>query len=40
MAIVKINQKYLRKFLQTGDLSKEDLLDFYVGKGLKEKIDK
>jgi len=36
---MEANKEYLEKFLSTGDLSKEDLLNFYMGKGLKKRLE-
>ena len=34
--LMEFNQKYLEKFLQSGTLTKKDLLDFYMGEEVKE----
>ena len=34
---MEFNQRYLKKFLQEGILSKGDLLDFYMGEEVKDK---
>jgi len=34
--LMEFNQKYLEKFLQTGTLTKKDLLDFYMGEEVKD----
>ncbi|OAB75675.1 hypothetical protein [Cochleicola gelatinilyticus] len=36
MLLMDFNQKYLTQFLQTGTLTKKDLLDFYSGEGVKD----
>lgn len=36
MLLMDFNQKYLIQFLQTGTLTKKDLLDFYSGDGVKD----
>lgn len=36
MLLMEFNQKYLTQFLQTGTLTKKDLLDFYMGDEVKE----
>ncbi|MAZ72346.1 MAG: hypothetical protein CMC70_04280 [Flavobacteriaceae bacterium] len=36
MLLMDFNQKYLSQFLQTGTLTKKDLLDFYVGEDVKD----
>ena len=36
MLLMDFNQKYLTQFLQTGTLTKKDLLDFYSGVGVKD----
>lgn len=36
MLLMDFNQKYLTQFLQTGTLTKKDLLDFYSGDGVKD----
>jgi len=33
---MKFNQEYLLKFLKDGNLTKKDLLDFYLGEEVKE----
>ena len=35
--LMEFNQEYLKKFLKSGMLTKEDLLAFYQGKSLKDK---
>lgn len=35
--LAEFNQQYLNKFLQTGTLSKKDLLDFYLSEDVKDK---
>lgn len=37
MLLMEFNQRYLKKFLQEGILSKGDLLDFYMGEEVKDK---
>jgi len=37
IALMQFNQQYLTKFLQDGNLTKKDLLDFYMGEDVKEK---
>jgi hypothetical protein len=37
MLLMEFNQKYLNTFLQTGTLTKKDLLDFYMGEEVKER---
>lgn len=39
MLLMEANQEFLQQFLQTGSLTKEELLFFYQGKGLKEKLE-
>ena len=34
--LMEFNQKYLEKFLQSGTLTKKDLLDFYMGEEVKD----
>ena len=34
---MEFNQEYLKKFLKSGMLTKEDLLAFYQGESLKDK---
>lgn len=36
MLLMDFNQKYLSQFLQTGTLTKKDLLDFYMGEDVKD----
>jgi len=36
MLLMDFNQKYLNQFLQTGTLTKKDLLDFYMGDAVKD----
>jgi len=36
MLLMDFNQKYLTQFLQTGTLTKKDLLDFYMGEEVKD----
>ncbi|MCT4561307.1 MAG: hypothetical protein N4A41_08015 [Crocinitomicaceae bacterium] len=36
--LMEFNQKYLEKFLQSGTLSKKDLLDFYMGEEVKDQF--
>ncbi len=38
MLLMEFNQRYLIKFLSDGQLSKEDLLDFYLGEDVKERF--
>ena len=35
---MEFNYRYLSKFLSDGQLTKEDLLDFYSGEDLKERF--
>ncbi len=35
---MEFNHRYLVKFLMNGQLSKEDLLDFYSGEDVKERF--
>ncbi len=35
--LMEFNQEYLKKFLKSGMLTKEDLLAFYQGESLKDK---
>lgn len=35
--LMEFNQEYLLKFLKDGNLTKKDLLDFYMGEDVKEK---
>ena len=35
--LMEFNQEYLKKFLKSGVLTKEDLLAFYQGESLKDK---
>lgn len=35
--LMEFNQQYLRKFLEDGTLTKKDLLDYYMGDGVKDK---
>jgi len=37
MLLMEFNQRYLAKFLSDGQLSKEDLLNFYSGDDVKER---
>ncbi len=37
MLLMEFNQKYLFQFLETGTLTKKDLLDFYSGEEIKDK---
>ncbi len=37
MLLMEFNQKYLYQFLETGTLTKKDLLDFYSGEEIKDK---
>jgi hypothetical protein len=34
---MEFNQKYLLEFLESGTLTKKDLLDFYSGEGINDK---
>jgi hypothetical protein len=34
--LMEFNQKYLVEFLESGTLTKKDLLDFYSGEGIKD----
>lgn len=36
MLLMEFNQKYLSQFLETGTLTKKDLLDFYMGEEVKD----
>ena len=36
MLLMEFNQKYLNQFLETGTLTKKDLLDFYMGEDIKD----
>ena len=36
MLLMEFNQKYLNQFLETGTLTKKDLLDFYMGEEVKD----
>ncbi|RYC50378.1 hypothetical protein [Flagellimonas olearia] len=38
MLLMEFNQKYLAQFLQTGTLTKKDLLDFYMGDEVKDRF--
>jgi len=38
MLLMEFNQQYLIKFLETGNLTKKDLLDFYMGEDIKDKF--
>lgn len=38
MLLMDFNQKYLTQFLQTGTLTKKDLLDFYMGEDVKDEF--
>lgn len=38
MMLMDFNQKYLTQFLQTGTLTKKDLLDFYMGDAVKDEF--
>lgn len=38
MLLMEFNQQYLIKFLETGTLTKKDLLDFYMGEDIKDKF--
>lgn len=38
MLLMDFNQKYLTQFLQTGTLTKKDLLDFYMGDAVKDEF--
>ena len=38
MLLMDFNQKYLHQFLETGNLSKKDLLDFYSGEEVKDQF--
>ena len=37
LLLMEFNQGYLKRFLQEGTLSKKDMLDFYMGEGMKER---
>lgn len=36
MLLMDFNQRYLSQFLETGTLTKKDLLDFYMGEEIKD----
>lgn len=38
MLLIEFNQKYLTQFLETGTLSKKDLLEFYMGEEVKDQF--
>lgn len=38
MLLMEFNQKYLIQFLETGTLTKKDLLDFYMGEDVKDQF--
>lgn len=38
MLLMDFNQKYLSQFLETGTLTKKDLLDFYMGEDVKDQF--
>ena len=38
MLLMEFNQQYLNKFLETGTLTKKDLLDFYMGEDVKDQF--
>lgn len=38
MLLMEFNQRYLSQFLQTGTLTKKDLLDFYMGDEIKDQF--
>ncbi|MCT8338571.1 hypothetical protein MG296_00765 [Flavobacteriaceae bacterium TK19130] len=38
MLLMEFNQKYLDQFLETGTLTKKDMLDFYMGEGVKDQF--
>ena len=38
MMLMEFNQQYLYRFLQTGMLTKKDMLDFYLGEEVKDKF--
>ncbi|WP_203293592.1 hypothetical protein [Luteirhabdus pelagi] len=38
MLLMEFNQKYLAQFLETGTLTKKDMLDFYMGEGVKDRF--
>lgn len=38
MLLMEFNQRYLTQFLQTGTLTKKDLLDFYMGDAVKDEF--
>ena len=38
MLLMEFNQKYLNLFLETGTLTKKDLLDFYMGEDVKDQF--
>lgn len=38
MLLMEFNQKYLSKFLETGALTKKDLLEFYMGEDIKDQF--
>jgi len=37
MLLMEFNQEYMKKFLKDGNLTKKDLLDFYMGEDVKDK---
>lgn len=39
MLLMEFNQQYLLKFLETGTLTKEDLLEYYMGEKVNEKYN-
>jgi len=38
MLLMEFNQEYMKKFLKDGNLTKKDLLDFYMGEDVKDKF--
>ena len=39
LLLMEFNQEYLKRFLEEGTLSKKDMLDFYLGEGVKERYN-
>ena len=39
LLLMEFNQEYLKRFLEEGTLSKKDMLDFYIGEGVKERYN-
>lgn len=37
LLLMEFNREYLKRFLEDGTLSKKDMLDFYMGEGVKER---